>query len=237
MVVRRTTSPETPTVWATPGMSRAILSIRARIASVRCTEARVGQLDVDEQIALVLGGDEAGRGRWPRRQPGQPEQAAVDHQHDHAQAQQLPDRPAVGGGDAVEEAVEAPEEPAQHGVHRADEEPAGRRDRPAGRERTWQPQYSHVACRPPAPPRPGAAGRPSAAGQERGAAARRSAARRRCRRSTRAGLLFRLARAVLPAWPCRLLGLKIETAREGVMVMALMAEMIIDAEMVRANWR
>ena len=70
----------------------------------------VGQLDVDEQVALILRGDKAGRrARHPPH--GQPEQADVDHQHDHAQAQQLPDRPAVGRGDAVEEAVEAPEEP------------------------------------------------------------------------------------------------------------------------------
>ena len=46
-------------------------------------------------------------GALATRHHGQPEQAAVDHQHDHAEAQQLPDRPAVGGGDAVEEAVEA----------------------------------------------------------------------------------------------------------------------------------
>src|SRR5262249_61735260 len=45
--------------------------------------------------------------------------------------------------------------------------------------------------------------------------------------------------ASLPWSPC-LPGLrlaKIQAARAGVMVMALMAEMIIDTEMVRANWR
>ncbi len=83
----------------------------------------VRQLDVDEQIALILHGDEAGR-RARHPPPGQPEQTEVDHQNNHAQAQHLPDRPAVGRRDAIEEAVETPEEPAQHGIDGSDKEPA-----------------------------------------------------------------------------------------------------------------
>ena len=42
VVFSRNDSPEMPTVCATPGMSRAILSILAMIASVRCTDAESG---------------------------------------------------------------------------------------------------------------------------------------------------------------------------------------------------
>ena len=54
----------------------------------------VGQLDVEEQIALVLLRDEAGR-RAMEDPDGQDEQAAVDDQHDHAEPQHPADRPAV----------------------------------------------------------------------------------------------------------------------------------------------
>ena len=66
---------------------------------------------------------------------GQHQQAAVDHEHDRAQAQQPADEPAVDGGHPVEDAVEAAEEPAQHGVDRPDDEPADQAaDERAGRE-------------------------------------------------------------------------------------------------------
>ena len=58
-----------------------------------------------------------------KRDVGQDEQAAVGQQHDHARAQRLADRPAVDRGHAVEGAIEDPEAPAQHEVHRPDDEP------------------------------------------------------------------------------------------------------------------
>ena len=215
-------------------MSRAIWSIRARIASVRCTEARVRQLDVDEQIALILRGDEAGR-RARHPPPGQPEQAAVDHQHDHAEAQQLPDRPAVGGGDAVEDAVETPEEPAQHGVDGADEEPAGHEtNQQAGAERGTPVQPFLQRAR--------LLGRGRRQAQVAGQEARRQPGGEQPADDSEdppgEGFFFRVAPSAFPAWPAPASSLlKMETAREGVSVMALTAEMITEAAMVRANWR
>ena len=63
---------------------------------------RVGQLDADDEPALVLLRDEAGRGIL-EDPVGQDQQAAVDQQHDHAQAQRHADRPAVDRGHPVEE--------------------------------------------------------------------------------------------------------------------------------------
>ena len=53
----------------------------------------IGQLHVDQQIALVLRGNEARR-RVDEAELGQGQQAAVDEQHEHADAQQHADHAA-----------------------------------------------------------------------------------------------------------------------------------------------
>ena len=88
----------------------------------------VGQLDVDQQIALVLIGDEA-LGRRRHVAVRQEQQPAVQQQHDHAHAQQAANRPAVQLRDLGENPVEAPEERAEHEIDRPDDEPA---EHPAG---------------------------------------------------------------------------------------------------------
>ena len=84
----------------------------------------VGQLHVQEQVALILLGDEA-RGCTDELPVGQHQQAAVNEQDHHADAQEAADQASVEHGHPVEEAVEAPEKPAQHGIHGPDEEPPG----------------------------------------------------------------------------------------------------------------
>ncbi len=86
--------PETPTVCATPGVSRASVSIRAMTRCGPLHRGRVGQLHVEQQIALVLLRDEAG-GRADELPVGQAQQPAVEQQHDHADPQHAADDPAV----------------------------------------------------------------------------------------------------------------------------------------------
>ena len=74
-------SPEMATVCATPGVFRAIRSTCCHGFLGPLQRRRVGQLDVDDQPALVLLRDEAG-GRTLKHPVGQDEQAAVDDQHD-----------------------------------------------------------------------------------------------------------------------------------------------------------
>ena len=70
-----------------------------------CQRRRIGQADVDDQIALVVRGNEAGRrlGKHLVRQHHQP---AVQEQDEHAGAQQQADRGDVAAGEQVEAAVE-----------------------------------------------------------------------------------------------------------------------------------
>ena len=95
------------------------------------------------------------------------------------------------------------------------------------------PHVSKVACRPPgaASPCPSPAGRPSQAPSV-GVSSHTVASP-----PSRAKLHH--GSASLPWSPCSpgLRLAKIQAARAGVIVMALMAEMIIATEMVRANWR
>ena len=56
---------------------------------------RVGQLDVDHQPALVLGGNEAG-GNAREAVTRQTDQADIDQQHDRAEAQAPAHGPAIG---------------------------------------------------------------------------------------------------------------------------------------------
>ena len=86
---------------------------------------RVGQLHVDQQIALILFGDEAGGGVRHRPVGGE-QQAGVDEEHHHAEAQRAANGPTVTFGNAVEDFVEAFEDHAQEFVHRVDGEPAER---------------------------------------------------------------------------------------------------------------
>ena len=72
--------PETAIVCATPGVSRAIFSISAIGFLVRRKRRRIGQLDVDDQPALVLLRDEA-RGCSSEHPIRQHQQPGVDQQH------------------------------------------------------------------------------------------------------------------------------------------------------------
>ncbi len=110
--------PAMATVCATPGVSRAISSTLAIASWVRCSDAESGNWTLTMSRPWSCCGMKP-VGRCSKVQYGQHQQAAVDHEHDHAEPQQLADRPAVDLGHPVEQAVEAAEEPAQHGVDRA----------------------------------------------------------------------------------------------------------------------
>ena len=58
MAFRTNDSPGMASVWATPGVSRAIFSTCVGHLDRALQRGRVGQLDVDHQVALVLDGDE-----------------------------------------------------------------------------------------------------------------------------------------------------------------------------------
>src|SRR5262249_19029879 len=115
------------------------------------------------------------------------------------------------------------------------------RNQPAARPATRPglkvaPQYNHF-CRALAPSA-GAAGRPRWAGRKLGA--RQAVSRRPPMPKIHQGRasFFGWRRSEFPARPAPGSSvLKIETAREGVRVIALTAEMITEAAMVRANWR
>ena len=78
--------------------------------AVRAFQARaVGKLHVDDQIALVLIGDEA-LGHDLEAQAGHGQQPAVDHQQDERHAEQAADQEAVAAGEPVEDPVEAAQE-------------------------------------------------------------------------------------------------------------------------------
>ena len=95
----RNDMPAMATVWATPGVFAGdFLDARHRLLGA-LQRRRVGQLDVDDQPALVLLRDEA-RGGALEGPVRQSQQAAVDQQHDHAQSEQLADRPAIDIGHA-----------------------------------------------------------------------------------------------------------------------------------------
>ena len=89
---------------------------------------RVGQLNVDDQAALVLAGDEP-RGDAGEAEARQADQADVDQEHDRAEAEGPAHDPPVDVGRPIEDPVEAPEELAEDPVHRPDEEPP---EHPAG---------------------------------------------------------------------------------------------------------
>ena len=74
----RNDMPAMATVCATPGVSRAIFSTCASDVLGALERGRVGQLDVDDEPALVLLRDEAGRGAASNDPVGQDQQAAVD---------------------------------------------------------------------------------------------------------------------------------------------------------------
>ncbi len=67
--------------------------------------SRIGQLDVQQQVALVLLRDEADL-RVGELPVGEDEQAAVARQHDQAYPQQFADHPPVPPRHAVEKAIE-----------------------------------------------------------------------------------------------------------------------------------
>ena len=89
---------------------------------------RVGQLDVGQQIALVLRGNEAA-GNAREAEARQADQADVDQENDRAEAERPADGLAVGSCRPLKDPVEAPEEMAQCPVHRPDQEPP---ERPPG---------------------------------------------------------------------------------------------------------
>ena len=77
---------------------------------------RVGQLHVDQQVALVLRRDEPG-GRLREAPVGQPQQAAVEQQHEHADPQQAADHPRVDArGRSRSRRLNEAERPAEHAI-------------------------------------------------------------------------------------------------------------------------
>ena len=84
---------------------------------------RVGELDVDEQIPLVLRGDEPRR-RLGESPPRQDEQSAVADQHEGADPQEAADRARVSRGRRVKRLVEAVERRPQDAVEQRPGEPA-----------------------------------------------------------------------------------------------------------------
>ena len=138
MAFRSSDWPETPTVCSTPGVSRASASIRAMTRWVRSTEAESGSCTLRTDSPCLAAGMKP-VGRMVELPVGQHQQAAVGDQHEHADPEHMADDPAVDVGHPVEEAVEAPEEPAQHGVHRPDDDQPDRRRRPALRGRSRRP--------------------------------------------------------------------------------------------------
>ena len=81
MAFRTNDCPGMATVWATPGVSRAIFSTVVDHLDRALQRGRVGQLDVDDQVALVLDGDEPA-GDAGEAEARQAEQADVDQEHD-----------------------------------------------------------------------------------------------------------------------------------------------------------
>ncbi len=82
----------------------------------------VGQLDVHQQVAPVLDGDEPA-GDAGEADARQTDQGGVDKEHDDAEAE-APASRAVGLCRPFEGPVEAAEETAQGPVHRVNQEPA-----------------------------------------------------------------------------------------------------------------
>ena len=75
--------PAMATVCLTPGMSLGDLLDVAHHLLRAAERSRVGQLHVDQQIALVLRRNET-LGRLREADIGQHQQSAVEHQHQHA---------------------------------------------------------------------------------------------------------------------------------------------------------
>ena len=153
---------------------------------------RVGQLHVHQQVALVLRGDEA-RGRLHEPPPGQRQQAAVDHQHQHADAQQPAHRAGVDVGRVVEADVE------QRGrAGRGCGSAAGGRSRPPAPRRRPRPAGT-APGRGQAPAVPRAATRGQRAGPGIRSPASRPAAGKTTGGSTSSYCAFRPAAAA--GWP------------------------------------
>ena len=113
--------PAMPTVCSTPSVSPGDLLDLPHDGLRAFQRGRVGQLGVDEQIALVLVGHEPGR-HLREAEVGQPQQAGVDQQRDGRAADAEPHQPLVDRRAGVEHAVEAAEEPAEAAVQQPREQ-------------------------------------------------------------------------------------------------------------------
>ena len=78
----------------------------------------IGQLHVDQQIALVLLGDELGR-RAREAEISQPDEADIDDKHDRTRAQKPADEAGITLVRGVETAIERGEESAERPIDRA----------------------------------------------------------------------------------------------------------------------
>ena len=103
--------------------------------------SRVRQLDVRDQVALVLHGNEA-RGDAGKSEPCKADKTDVDEQHDGAETEAPADSVAVKVSGPVEEPVETVEESSQQLVYRSDQEPPQRTagDRPREEEDGVRPE-------------------------------------------------------------------------------------------------
>ena len=194
-----------------------------------CTlQARtVGELHVDHQVALVLIGDEA-LGHDLETQGGGGQQPAVNHQQDDRHAEQAANQRAISAGEPVEDPVETGQEAIEDRIHRRGDKPtqdetqgkAAEAHAPQQRQGTGS-RFAAVSV---------AAGRDAEHPQEgRGQQGIHDITNHGRDAPPRHGL----AMALLPG-TCGLISV---TARAGAMVMALIAEMIVDTAMVRANCR
>src|SRR5690348_5885966 len=88
-----------------------------------CLRGRIGELHVDDEIALVLIGNEAA-GDHGVTEVGEAEQPDVDEQDDGAEPQAPGNRSAIEASGLVEDSVEAAKEIAEPPVDWANDDPA-----------------------------------------------------------------------------------------------------------------
>ena len=78
----------------------------------------IGQLRVQNQVALVLLGNEAGR-HFFKSQEIEPIEPCIEHQHNRRHTDQPADQPCIAFTERIEEAVETGEKPAEQSVEQA----------------------------------------------------------------------------------------------------------------------
>ena len=122
-------NPGNATAASTPGCFKPMSDIRRMTASVRSSDAAVGQLREGDEILLVLRRHEAGR-HFVEAPAGQQNQSAINDQRDDAFAQHAADAGGIFLARPGKHAVERTEEPAERFFHRARTASLSARDDP-----------------------------------------------------------------------------------------------------------